>query len=954
MKKILFAASLLASVVAFQPIIAQGVKIVDTEELRLGNHARLSGRVLNENGDPLPGAVVYIDGTTTATVADVQGFFILNNIDEGRLSVKVQYVGCEDFTAEVDLKKSTAMDVIITIDEGQSLEQVEVVGILSGRRKALQTQKSAMGVSNVISADQMDRFPDDNIGDALKRIPGINVQYDQGEARFGQIRGTSPDLTSVTINGNRTPSAEDGSRAAQLDLIPAEMIEMVDVKKVVTSDMDGDAIGGSVDLITKSAPSRMIGDASFSTGYNLISGKMNYTGSASWGDRFFGDKLGVMAAVSYQNNPIGSDNIEAEWKYQDDGTGEERAYLDDFQNRQYYLIRERQSYSLSTDYVFNANHKLMFKGMYNRRNDWENRYRLRYQFEGDEYDFTEGATNEYRVNRQTKGGTEDVKYSRLERQQTMDFNFGGEHRLSHLLVDWNIDYAKASEERPNERYITYRIKSDDNYIVDMTDTTAPSITAKDADDAAFNSDNFKLSELTEQFKLTEEKEIKASVNFKLDLVSGDFANRVKFGYKLQDKKKTNDIKFYEYDGSVGDDFTTNSFNNYSDQSVSSFMAGDYKIGNFINREYLGDLNFSDMDGVVNDLEEAESYKGRETINAAYIRFDQRLGRKFDLVAGVRLEQTFYDYTGNDFSLTEYDSSEGLYSYEIVQTTNRRTETNVLPSVLLKYTPNRDVVLRASFTSTIARPKFSDLVPGNIVELDDDEPDAIVAGNPDLKSTVSNNFDLMAEYYTKNSGMFSVGLYYKQIDNFITDIAFEDYSHNGVEWKDFEKSVNAGDATLFGVEVAMQQSLEFISPALRNFGVYANYTFNKSDVKRLNDELLLAEGRTCDEFAMPGTPEHIANASLYFENKRFSVALSYNFASAFLDSIGESSEYDVYYDKVNYLDVNMSFNINKRLTLFAEVNNILNQGLRYYQGSSEYVYQYELYGVKTQVGLKARF
>ena len=107
-----------------------------------------------------------------------------------------------------------------------------------------------------MAADQMSRFADANIGDAMKRIPGINVQYDQGEARFGQVRGTSPDLTSVTLNGNRLPSAEGDSRAAQLDLIPTDMIQTIEVNKVVTADMDGDAIGGAVNLVTKNSPYR--------------------------------------------------------------------------------------------------------------------------------------------------------------------------------------------------------------------------------------------------------------------------------------------------------------------------------------------------------------------------------------------------------------------------------------------------------------------------------------------------------------------------------------------------------------------------------------------------------------------------------------------------------------------------------------------------------------------------
>ncbi len=109
----------------------------------------------------------------------------------------------------------------------------------------------------------------------MKRINGINVQYDQGEARFGQVRGTSADLSSVTINGNRLPSAEGDTRNVQLDLIPADMIQTIEVNKVVTSDMDGDAIGGSINLVTKSTPYKRTFSATAGTGYNWVSEKPN-------------------------------------------------------------------------------------------------------------------------------------------------------------------------------------------------------------------------------------------------------------------------------------------------------------------------------------------------------------------------------------------------------------------------------------------------------------------------------------------------------------------------------------------------------------------------------------------------------------------------------------------------------------------------------------------------------
>ena len=159
------------------------------------------------------------------------------------------------------------------MNEGVELQEVQVKGAFQGQKKAINTQKNNLGITNVVSADQVGKFPDSNIGDALKRISGINVQYDQGEARFGQVRGTSADLSSVTINGNRVPSAEGDTRNVQLDLIPADMIQTIEVSKVVTPDMDGDAIGGSINLVTKNSPYKRTINATAGSGYNWISEK---------------------------------------------------------------------------------------------------------------------------------------------------------------------------------------------------------------------------------------------------------------------------------------------------------------------------------------------------------------------------------------------------------------------------------------------------------------------------------------------------------------------------------------------------------------------------------------------------------------------------------------------------------------------------------------------------------
>lgn len=232
----------------------------------------IRGKVTDAEHQTLPGAAIQIESLHTVVTSDQNGFYSLPNLKPGVYKVKISYVGYEPKVITVKFDGRSLVQNV-ELSTSNTLGEAVVTGAFFGQRKALQMQKESMGVSNVVSADQVGKFPDSNIGDALKRINGVNVQYDQGEARFGQVRGTAADLTSVTVNGNRIPSAEGGTRNVQLDLIPADMIETIELNKVVTSDMDGDAIGGEINLITKNTPNHRVLNFNVGSGYSWISQK---------------------------------------------------------------------------------------------------------------------------------------------------------------------------------------------------------------------------------------------------------------------------------------------------------------------------------------------------------------------------------------------------------------------------------------------------------------------------------------------------------------------------------------------------------------------------------------------------------------------------------------------------------------------------------------------------------
>ncbi|GFZ39311.1 TonB-dependent receptor [Bacteroides nordii] len=916
------------------------------EKVNVVKQGTIRGRIIDASKQTLPGASIYIENLRTGVTSDVNGYYTFSNLNPGTYTIKISYVGYSPVEMKITIPAGRTLEKDVVLNEGLELQEIVVGGAFQGQRRAINSQKNSLGITNVVSADQVGKFPDSNIGDALKRISGINVQYDQGEARFGQVRGTSADLSSVTINGNRIPSAEGDTRNVQLDLIPADMIQTIEVNKVVTPDMDGDAIGGSINLVTKNSPYKRTITATAGSGYNWISEKAQLNLGFTYGDRFFNDKLGIMLSASYQNAPSGSDDVEFVWDTDSKGT----ICLTDYQVRQYYVTRERQSYSAAFDWDINANHKLFFKGIFNNRNDWENRYRLTLKdLNKDVNKKKEGAVadNKASVRLQTKAGSPNNRNARLERQRTMDFTLGGEHLFGKLSMDWNASYARASEERPNERYLGYELKKQ-NFDIDLSDIRRPYASAQVGSTLILNND-FSLQELTEQQEDIVEKDLKFSMNFKLPLVKGFYSNQFRFGAKVVDKSKDKDLEFYDYEPVDEKAFNSNSFSNASEQNRNGYMPGEkYKAGTFISKEYVGglDLNNSSLFNKTENPEElAGEYKARETVTAGYLRFDQNFGKKLSAMVGLRLENTHLKYNGRKLTLNDDGDPESL----TVTPDVKDSYLNILPSVLLKYNVNEDFKIRGSFTETLSRPKYSALIPNVNINNKDNE---LTLGNPELKPTTSFNFDLSAEYYFKSVGLVSIGIYYKDINDFIVTQTVRGYEYEGNSYDKFMQPRNAGDANLLGVEVGYQRDFGFIAPALKCVGFYGTYTYTHSKVNNFN-----FTGRENEkDLKLPGSPEHTANASLYFEKRGLNVRLSYNFASDFIDEMGESAFYDRYYDKVNYMDVNASYTFGKKLrtTFYAEANNLLNQPLRYYQGISERTMQSEHYGVKVNAGVKINF
>ncbi len=901
----------------------------------------ITGRVTNKHGFALPSANIYIASLQIGVAADLNGSYMLVRVPAGEHQLIVSHLGYVKVARTITVREGETTVLNVELEPGviEGEEVVVLAEYLEGQARSFSQQRENVNVTNIISSDQIGRFPDANIGEALKRIPSITVNYDQGEARFVNIRGTAPELNSIMINGERMPSAEAERRAVQVDLVPADMIAAIEVHKAVLPDMDGDAIGGAVNLITRAVPRGTRLTATLGSGYNALTGMPIWNGNIVLGQRFAEDKLGVIISGSVQDHRLGSDNAEGVWT-QNDSTG--HIYVEEWDVRKYDIRRLRRSLSAALDYMLGEHTTLFVRGMYNHRDDWENRYRLRFILKEPN---AQGISNSTEIRRQTKGGVDNdrVRLTRLEDQRTQSFSIAGQHLVGGFVkTDWRVSYAKASEERPNERYLQYRRRISGSpglqVRVDLSNPRTPYFTP--VHPTQVENPTFTFHQLFEEFQYTEEEDFGARLNFEIPFSSDvEYSNSIKAGFSHKRKEKNRENTFYRYTPTTAANMANLGLVGTSDYGDPNYLAGNYMIGHFPTREFLGRLNLSNpalFNGSSVLEETAGNFDATETVTAGYVMLTQSLGPTLQIIGGLRIERTALKNSG-----LEYDDLNGT----VRPISGEGDYLNVLPGIHLRYELDELTLLRAAWTNTIARPRYFDLVGYRQVFQSDDE---LYIGNPSLQPTASMNMDLMAEHYFANIGILSGGVFYKAIDKFIYGSKHSNYT-DPVSGKTFGRMFqprNGRKATLYGFEATVQRQLEFLPSFLSNLNLYANYTYTFSKTDRPDDPAL-------GTIKLPGTAEHVLNTSLTYSAPGLTLGLAFNYSSPYLDAdeLDLTPKLERYYDAVTRLDFNGSVAITPQIRFFVEASNLLNQPLRYYAGVSERTYQAEFYDVRYIAGLK---
>jgi TonB-dependent receptor len=921
---------------------------------QLSAQTTVRGRIIDQDSsEPLLGASVILEGDLSGVATDLSGSFTLRTSQTGQKNLIVSFIGFRSKSVPVDLADGEIDLGTITISEDvSSLETFIVRASLEGQQRALNQQRMADNIKNIISADLIGRFPDLNVAEAMQRVPGVNIQRDKGEGSTVSIRGTPQHFTAIQINGEQMPSVQQsGSRNEALDLIPADQLSSMEITKAPTPDMDGDAIGGVINLKTPVARKLDLGvRAESALGYNDISGKLNGIGRLRFSKRFFADnknpdgKLGVIIGGSYFSTNNSEDRIDGTWQGLRRPVGnmdKDTLVMANYQFRQTINNRVRAGATATVDYRFNDNHEIVFNYMYNRRSDEDLRNRFRFDMDrsGSVYHSLDSIRNG-RIRR-------DINlFDELKTNHS--FNLQGFHEFNKWKIEWAGYYTLSqrifTSDRGDFSQDEVGIVADNpgGIYSDVPQFRNASNEQSMYDPFFYN--DFRRYE--EDFETTDATNMVGRVDltrfFQLNNGAPAF---FKFGGKIrsQTNSKFRDNRVLRFNDPNNILNTSEAFlRSLTGTEPISFLQNQYRFGPLIGREQFRNymstnrrfLTEGDDAWDSRRLSLNDTYDASEDIYSVYGMGRVQLDRLM-ILSGLR-----YEY--ND---VKYDAFEVIRVGTDVQGTPIQGGSEygvIMPHLHMKYSLDRFTAFRFSAVRNYARPNFVDIVP--FVNFDADAI-TLTLGNPDLQPARAWNLDLMFEKYFETIGILSIGGFYKDIDQFqfsrIDPALTEDFpGFPSTQGFRFRQEQNGENATVAGVEVNFVRALDFLPGALKYLNLDANYTFAHSD----------AFTQDRDNIALPGQARHTFNTSLSGDYKGFTGRIMANYNGTFVNSLASQPEDDIFQEARIQLDASASYQFNKRWRLFGEWVNITNSPSIRYQGARERISRIAYFGWWSRVGI----
>src|SRR3984893_8232239 len=897
----------------------------------------ISGTVSDPGPYVLPGARIELEPKGATAVSDQQGRFTIQNITPGDYIITVSYVGLVPYTSKLTVIAAEAIRVDAVLQVAGVKEDVTVTAARPrGEAQALNRERTADNIVQVLPAEVITSLPNTNIADAVGRLPSVSLERDEGEGKYVQIRGTDPRLSNVTINGVKVPPPEGGVRNVKLDVIPSDLVASIEVNKTLSANQDGDAIGGSVNLVTKMAGDEAYATASATGGYTRITGGRALDQfTTTLGSRFGQDKrLGILLRGSYDWNGRGINDIEPSPGTNDFGNGPVPVVAS-VDVREYIYRRARYGAAGGLDYRLGGGSAAYVRGLFSQFNNFGSTYM---------YTPNVGTFITPTVSDNT-GAMTARAYDREVDQQIFSIGGGAKHVLGSTLLDYDVSFSR-SRQRGNFPTANFNGPGDVAFGLDTSDPLRPKFPVLNGvniyDPSTYTLANWQAPATDP----TAQRNFAGSASLTRPYRSGATLGTIEVGGKVRDADKTRTVNDQYYNPTGTPTLALSAVP--GTLTDPGYYFGSYQTGPLpaVNK-ILKFLAATPSALALNvdtsrQRDDPNNYQTTERVYAEYAMNTLDLGNSH-LQTGVRVETTQSSYTRYHVTL---DANGHYLSTSPVGGT--QTYTNILPSVQYRYAFDASTNFRAAYGMGIARPNFGDLPP---FILQQDRRQTVRVGNPALKPTSANNFDLLLERFLEPVGVVQVGVFYKaltdpiysNVQTTVTSGTFAGYTQS--------QPVNGPSAHVDGVEATWQQHLSFLPGALKGLGGLANYSYTTSKAS--------VPGRVDNPALLRQAPNNW-NVNVTYDRRALSARLgvthndanifAYNYQTGADGGIAGPNG-DVYLYAHTQLDAQASYSIARQLQIVVAGLNLNNEVFGFYQGSPQYPIQREFYNRTFSIGVR---
>jgi len=867
------------------------LSIINISNKLIAQNFKISGIVLDDaTREPLTGATILLQGTNFYALSGLDGSYQLKNIPAGTYSIEISFISFEKNASVIKVDSDTKHNIKLKTSDLE-LETVQVTASKdeSTEGSARMTEKNAMNVVNVISSKEIDVSPDITVANVVQRVSGVSLERNSnGDGQHAIVRGMDKRYNYTLVNGIKIPSPDPRNRYVPLDIFPSDLLDRLEVTKALTPNMEGDAIGGVIDMKMKNAPDKFTVNANVGTGYShmyfndtyrtfdrsttqrlspRIANGNDHTAKTedfqldntnfsdarpmpnqivglSIGNRFLKNKLGVLVAGSYQNTFRGANSMFMS-TFVDQATN--TPYYEIVQVRKFSAQQVRSGAHAKFDYKFNARHKLDLYMSAIALNDFETRTR---------------TDTILKIGRGQGPGTGRIEMRERSRQRFQKIYNGtlqGNHELfPQLRANWSAVYSLATNDDP-----------------DMAELKWITAITKD-DQGNFNQDPIQFdTDYTRRWTNNRDQDLAGYGNLiyspKIFGLPFDFS----IGAMYRNKNRSSN------------------FDQYSFRAIPI-------IQDWTGSVYDGTWELFNRTGTSTH---PLNYQCTESVFAQYGMFKVDI-KKLEVLGGVRFESTDFNWE-SDAPIT-VKGKVGSITYM-----------DILPSIHFKYKPTAKQNIRASYFSSISRPNFYEVIPYSINEEDFRE-----RGNPFLSRTSADNFDIRYERFSTFLDKFMIGLFYKKIEDPIESALVIDGQTVFLEPSNFGTAQNLG--------------LEFdYTKYIRKFGVRVFYTFTQSEITttkivRFRGEDGNLTSRLEDQTRpLQGQSQHISNVSLLYKNvkTKTDVQLALVYTGKRIISVSPYLDNDIWQRGFMQMDLSVEQGFGKNFVVYAKVNNILNTALR---------------------------